>query len=159
MGCQVVSSMENETLNMWKGNSLLCYKRAQSINFYSSTITVAPAGGISASMTPCAANNTYQVQTLPGVPCPVTSISSASLGSSQTKLTLDSTNGYILNFIAETGYPIANIKLSEYQFCDFFNQSNISPNKMGRYILEQSTSTTPCTVIDPRMVNIDQLDE
>ena len=159
MGCQVVSSMENETLNMWKGNSLLCYKRAQSINFYSSTMTVAPAGGISASMTPCAVNNTYQVQTLPGVPCPVTSISNASLGSSQAKLTLDLTNNYYLNFIAETGYPIANIKLSEYQFCDFFNQTNISPNKMGRYILEQSTSTTPCTVTDPRMVNIDQLDE
>jgi hypothetical protein len=30
---------------------------------------------------------------------------------------------------------------------------------MGRYILEQSTSTTPCSVTDPRMVTIDQLDE
>jgi hypothetical protein len=97
---------------MWKGNSLLCYKRAQAMNFYNSIITTAPAGGISPTMTPCAVNNTYQVQTLPGVPCPVTSISNASLGGSQTRLTLDSTNNYFLNFIAETGYPIADIKLS-----------------------------------------------
>jgi hypothetical protein len=110
-------------------------------------------------MTSCAVNATYQVQTLPGVPCPLSAASNASLGGSQTKLTLDSTNNYFLNFIAETGYPIANIKLSEYQFCEFYNQTNISPNKLGRYILEQSSSTTPCATTDPRMVTIDQLDE
>ena len=93
-----------QNLNILKGSSLLCYKRAQSINYYSSTMIVAPAGAISTSMTPCSANNTYQVQTLHGVPCPVTSISNTSLGSSQTKITLDSPNNYYLNFVAETGY-------------------------------------------------------
>ena len=61
-------------------------------------------------------------------------------------------NGWEVNYIG------ASIKLSEYQFCDFFNETNVSPNKMGRYILEQSTSTALCTVTDPRTVNIDQLD-
>jgi hypothetical protein len=151
--------MTSETLNMWKGTSLLCFKRAESMNFYNSIMTSAPAGGTSPTMTPCSVNTTYQVQTLPGVTCPLTAVSNASLGSAQTKLTLDTTNNYFLNFIAETGYPIANIKLTEYQFCEFYNQTNISPNKQGRYILEQQTATTPCSTTDPRMVNIDQLDE
>jgi hypothetical protein len=155
LGCQVVSAMNSATLNMWKGSSLLCYKRAESMNFYNSIMTSAPSGGSSASMTSCAVNNTYQVYTLPGVACPLTAASNASLGSGQTKLSIDPTNNYFLNFRAETGYPIANIKLTEYQFCDFYNQSNISPNKLGRYILEQQTATTPCSTTDPRMVTID----
>jgi hypothetical protein len=68
---------------------------------------------------------------------------------------MDSTNNYFLNFAAETGYPIANIKLTEYQFCEFYNQTNISPNKAGTYVLEQQTVTKPCSVIDPRMITID----
>lgn len=84
-------------------------------------MTSAPAGGTSPNMTACSLNTTYQVYTLPGVNCPLTAISNASLGSSATSLPLDTTNGYNLNFVAQTGYPIANIKLTEYQFCDFFN--------------------------------------
>ncbi len=82
------------------------------MNFYNSILTTAPAGGISSNMTRCAVNTTYQVQTLPGVTCPLTALSNASLGGAQTKLTLDTTNNYFLNFIAETGYPIANVKLT-----------------------------------------------
>lgn len=151
--------MGSETLNMWKGTSLLCYKRAKSMNFYNSILTTAPAGGVSPTMTTCSSSTPYQVQTLPGVTCPITAISNASLGGTQTKLTLDTTNNYFLNFIAETGYPIANVKLTEYQFCEFYNQTNISPNKQGRYILEQQSVSSPCSSTDPRMINIDQLDE
>lgn len=87
------------------------------MNFYNSILTTAPAGGISPNMTTCSSNTSYQVQTLPGVTCPITAISNASLGATQTTLTLDTTNNYFLNFIAETGYPVANVKLTEYQFC------------------------------------------
>lgn len=159
MGCKIVSPMSAETLNMWKGTSLICYKRATSMNFYNSIRTTAPSGGTSPTMTPCAVNQTYQVYTLPGVTCPISSISNQSLGSAQTQLTLDTTNNYFMNFVSGTGYPIANIKLTEYQFCDYFNTTNISPNKAGRYVLEQSSISQPCSKTDPRMVTIDQLDE
>lgn len=112
MGCKVVSPMTAETLNMWKGTSLICYKRANSMNFYNSILTTAPSGGTSPNMTACAVNQTYQVYTLPGVTCPISSISNQSLGSAQTQLTLDTTNNYKMNFISETGYPVANIKLT-----------------------------------------------
>jgi hypothetical protein len=59
MGCQVVTAMTAETLNMWKGSSLLCYKRASAMNFYNSIITSAPAGGTSPNMTICSLNQTY----------------------------------------------------------------------------------------------------
>jgi hypothetical protein len=121
--------MTQETLNMWKGSSLLCYKRANTMNFYNSITTTAPSGGTSPNMTACSVNQTYQVYTLPGVSCPITAVSNQTLGSSHTQLILDSTNNYALDFISETSYPIANIKLTEYQFCAFFNQTNISPNK------------------------------
>lgn len=52
---------------MWKGSSLLCFKRAKAMNFYNSIMTDAPAGGSSPTMTVCALNETYQVYTLPGV--------------------------------------------------------------------------------------------
>lgn len=159
MGCQVINAMGAETLNMWKGASLLCYKRAKSMNFYNSIMTAAPSGGTSPNMSVCAVNSSYQVYTLPGVSCPLTAVSNASLGSSGTKLTMDPINNYFLNFAAETGYPIANIKLTEYQFCEFYNQTNISPNKEGTYILEQQSLTQPCPTTDPRMIPIDQIDE
>lgn len=73
---------------MWKGTSLLCYKRANNINFYHSTMTEAPSGGTSSNMTACASGETYQVYTLPDVSCPVSSIANTSIGSSQTTLTL-----------------------------------------------------------------------
>lgn len=82
------------------------------MNFYNSIMADAPAGGSSPTMTVCALNETYQVHTLPGVECPVTAFSSASLGSSQTQLTLDSTSGAVLNFINRTNYPIAGFKLT-----------------------------------------------
>jgi hypothetical protein len=156
-GCSTVNSMTQQTMNMWKGESLLCYKRANSMNFYNSIMTTAPAGGSSASMTACGVNQTYEVNTLPGVECPITAISSSSVGTAQTTMTLDSKNGAKLNFINKTNYPIAAFKLTEYQFCDFFNVSNISPNKKGTYILEKSNLTNPCPLTDPRMVQIDTL--
>ena len=149
--------MAAQTLNMWKGSSLLCYKRANNINFYHSTMTEAPVGGTSPSMTARAAGESYQVYTLPGVSCPVSTISNTSIGSSQSTLTLDTSNNYVINFQAESAYPVADIKLSEYAFCEFFNQDNISPNKQGNYILEQVSMTEPCTTNDSRMVTIDSL--
>ncbi len=122
-------------------------------------MTNAPAGGTSPNMTVCSVNTTQQVYTLPGVPCPITAVSNASLGAAQTSLTLDSKNGYKLNFISQKGYPIANFKLTEYQFCSYFNTSNISPNKQGTYQLCNVLLSTPCSKTDPRMVSIDMLDE
>ena len=63
-------------------------------------MTKAPSGGSSALMTSCATNQSYQVTTLPSVACPITGFSNSSLGSAQTTLTLDSVNGYKLNFIS-----------------------------------------------------------
>ncbi len=80
------------------------------MNFYNSAMAKAPSGGSSPLMTSCATNQSYEVYTLPSVPCPVTGFSNSSLGSAQTTLTLDSTNGYKLNFISQTGYPIAGFK-------------------------------------------------
>ena len=159
MGCKIVSPMSAETLNMWKGTSLICYKRANSMNFYNSILTTAPSGGTSPNMTACAVNQNYKDYILPGVTCPISSISNQSLGSAQTQLTIDSANNYFMNFVSETGYPIANIKLTEYQFCDYFNATNISPNKAGRYVLEQNPINQPCSKTDPRMVTVDQFDE
>lgn len=105
------------------------------MNFYNSVNATAPAGGSSSNMTVCAYNQSYQVYTLPGVSCPVTAASNSSLGSAQSTLSMDSKFGYNFNFINQTGYPIAAFKTTEYAFCDFFNTSNISPNKQGTYIL------------------------
>jgi hypothetical protein len=102
---------------MWKGGSLICEKRAKSMNFYNSIITTAPSGGSSPTMTVCAFNQTYQSYTLPGVSCPITAASNSSLGVNQTQLILDDEGIYQFNFAKETGYPIAAFKLTEYQFC------------------------------------------
>lgn len=64
-----------------------------------------------------------------------------------------------MNFVTQSGYPIAHFKLSEYQFCDFFNTTNISPNKQGTYMLLSQSLSTPCPTTDPRMIVIDSLDE
>ena len=108
----MVNALAAQNLNMWKSNSLLCYKRASSMTFYESVMTQAPSGGTSATMSTCAVNATYQVSTLPGVPCPVTAFSNSSVGTSQTTLTLDSTTNTVLNFINQTSYPIAALKLT-----------------------------------------------
>jgi hypothetical protein len=129
------------------------------MNFYNSILTTAPTGGTSSNMSVCSSSQPYQVYTLPGVTCPVTIVSNASVGGSQTILTLDSVNAYTMNYNTQTGYPIADFKLTEYQFCPFFNQSNISPNKQGTYILGLQTLSTSCSTTDPRMINIDSLDE
>lgn len=105
------------------------------MNFYNSVNTTAPTGGTSSNMSVCALNQSYQVYTLPGVSCPITAAANSSLGSSQTTLNLDTNFGYNFNFINQTGYPIAGFKITEYAFCDFFNTTNISPNKQGNYIL------------------------
>lgn len=81
------------------------------------------------------------------------------MGTAQTRLTLDSVNNQYLNHISQTNYPIATFKLSEYQFCDFFDTLNISPNKQGTYILELSNLASPCPRTDPRMVQVDSIDE
>lgn len=111
-GCSTVSAMGSEVMNMWKGSSLLCYKRADSMTFYNSVIKNAPPGGSSSNMTSCGDNQTYQVYTLPGVECPITAVSNTTVGTSQVTLTLDSTHGNILNFINKTNYPIADFKLT-----------------------------------------------
>ena len=82
------------------------------MSFYQSVVAEAPAGGTAPTMTPCAVNNTYEVNTLPGVPCPVTAFSNNTVGASQTTLTLDSSTGSVLNFIDQSGYPIADFKLT-----------------------------------------------
>jgi hypothetical protein len=120
---------------MWKGSQLICFKRAQSMTFYNSILSAAPSGGSSSNMTACSSSKPYQVYTYPGVTCPITAVSNGSLGGSQTTMTLDAINNYNINFNTQTGYPIADFKLTEYQFCSFFNQTNISPNKQGTYIL------------------------
>ena len=121
------------------------------MTFYESVVTEAPMGGTSPNMTTCAASNAYEVTTLPGVPCPVSAFSNNSVGGSQTTLSLDATNNYNLNFINQTGYPIAAFKLTEYQFCEFFNVTNISPNKGGTYVLLNSNLNNPCATTDSRM--------
>lgn len=57
------------------------------------------------------------------------------------------------------GYPIADFKLTEYNFCPFFDQINISPNKDGNYVLEIDNYSTTCTGTDPRINEIDFLTE
>lgn len=151
--------MSAETLNMWKGGKLICLKRAVSMNFYTSTVTTAPSGLSTLNMTPCAFNTSYQVYTIPGVNCPVTTISNTSLGSAQTSLLLDSTNNLSFNYLSQNGYPIAAVKLTEYQFCSDYSKVNISPNKTGTYILEIQELTNPCSQTDPRVVQFDQLNE
>jgi hypothetical protein len=159
LGCQTVNAIVAQILNMWKASSLLCYKRAKSMTFYESVGTQAPVGGTSSLMSTCSVNQTYQVSTLPGVPCPITAFSKNSVGTSQSTLTLDSTSNALLNFINQTGYPIAAFKLTEYQFCEYFNETNISPNKKGTYLLEKSSLFDPCPTTDPRMVEVDSMDE
>ena len=129
------------------------------MSFYESVMTKAPSGGTATTMSTCAFNTTYQVSTLPGVPCPISAFSKNTVGSSQTTLTLDSNTNAVLNFINQSSYPIAAFKLTEYQFCEFFNTSNISPSKKGTYILENSQLSTPCPTTDPRMVESDTMDE
>jgi hypothetical protein len=89
MGCETVNSMSSEVLNMWKGKQLICYKRAKSMTFYNSVLTTAPLGGTAPTMTACASGQNYQAYTLPGVTCPITAVSNASLGSTQTSMVLD----------------------------------------------------------------------
>ena len=112
LGCDGIDPLNAQKLNMWKGTSLLCFKRANNINFYHSAMTKAPSGGTSSSMAACSVDKDYQVYTLPGVSCPVSGLSNTSLGSSQSTLTLESDNNYVMNFISESGYPIADIKLT-----------------------------------------------
>lgn len=94
---------------------------------------------------------------LPGIPCPVTLISNASISASQETLTLSDTQG--LNFISEVGYPIADFKLTEYNFCKFFDEINISPGRNGNYVLENLNKTITCSGSDPRMKEFDYMTE
>ena len=87
------------------------------MSFYQSVLTDAPLGGTSPNMSVCAANTTYEVNTLPGVPCPVTAFSNNTVGASQTTLTMDAASNAVLNFMNQSGYPISDFKLTEYQFC------------------------------------------
>ena len=56
LNCQSISPVAAQILNMWKDSSLICYKRAESMNFYKSVDTQAPQGGISATMDTCSSN-------------------------------------------------------------------------------------------------------
>lgn len=147
--------MSSETLNMWKGGKLICLKRAVSMNFYTSTVTTAPSGLSTLNTSTCAFNTSYQVYTIPGVNCPVTAMSNSSLGSAQTSLLLDTANNKNFNYLSQNGYPIAAVKLTEYQFCNYYSQVNISPNKTGTYILEIEELSTPCSQTDPRVIQFD----
>lgn len=99
----------------------------------------------------------YQVNTLSNLECPVTNVANASIDSTQKTLTLDSTKSIFLNFASRRDYPIADFKLSEYQFCPFFPQINISPNKDGNYKLAITNRTEPCNGTDPRMKTFDSM--
>jgi hypothetical protein len=82
------------------------------MTFYESVVTQAPSGGTSSTMSTCASNTSYQVSTLPGVPCPISAFSNSTVGTSQATLTLDSNTNAVLNFINQTSYPIAAFKLT-----------------------------------------------
>ena len=99
--------MSPQELKMWKGGKLLCYKRAQSLNFYNSTLESTPDG---TELKTCASGQDYQVKTLPQLDCPVSDISNASFSSTQETLGLDTNNS--LYFISQIGYPIADFKLT-----------------------------------------------
>jgi hypothetical protein len=129
-GCSTISPMGKQQMKMWKGGKLLCYKRASSLNFYNSTLDVTPDG---TELVHCAEDRQYQVNTLPNVSCPINDISNRSFGNSQTTLNLDTEHS--LYYVSGQGYPIADFKLTEYEFCPYFEEINISPNKEGNYIL------------------------
>jgi len=86
-GCQQISAMTQQTLNMWKGGKLICVKREQGVSFYDS-VELTTSGGI--ELTTCATNKTYQFNTLPNVSCPITQTSNTTLPSS-TIISLSST--------------------------------------------------------------------
>lgn len=137
-------------MNFWKGGKLLCAKRIASLTFYNSTY---PAGTQS-----CSSGQPYQVQTYLNVSCPVSVASNQSTGTiGETVLLLNSTSNDSIFYQKQTGYPIADFKLSEYEFCPTYSQKNISPNKTGNYVLEPSNVTT-CNGSDPRMVAFDGID-
>ena len=140
---------------MWKGSKLLCYKRVTSLSFYNSTLTTTPSG---TTLKTCAPNLSYQVSTLPNISCPSTTISNSTLSSStQTTLTLSSTLNQKLFYESQLNYPIAAFKITEYQFCPFLDDNNISPNKNGNYILELTNFSTSCVGTDPRVVEFDYM--
>ena len=64
-----------------------------------------------------------------------------------------------LYFVPEMGYPIADFKLTEYRFCPFFDEINISPEKKGNYILEIDSYTETCVGSDPRIKEFDSMTE
>jgi hypothetical protein len=137
-------------MNFWKGGKLLCIKRIKSLTFYNSTYPI--------STTACANGQPYQVQTYLNVSCPISNASNMSLGANATSLLLDSVSLDSLDFLRSVGYPIADFKMTEYEFCPTFSQKNISPNKTGNYVLEPNNITT-CQGTDPRVVTFDQIDE
>lgn len=150
-------ALQKQNMKMWKGSKLLCYKRVDSLNFYNSTLTATPEG---VTMKTCALNASYQVQTLPNISCPASVIANTSVGTStQTTLILDATNTSKLFYESQQNYPIADFKLTEYAFCPFFSENNISPDKNGNYILELTNFSSTCTGTDPRMVEFDYLTE
>lgn len=92
---------------MWKGGKLLCYKRASSLNFYNSTLEKTEDNIV---MKACASEKNYEVNTLPDLDCPVSDISNASFGTTQSSLTLDTLNS--LHIVSQSNYPIADFKLT-----------------------------------------------
>lgn len=97
--------MPSQVLNMWKGGKLICQKRATALNFYQSITTDLQNG---TNMTVCAVNQSYQVNTLPNVSCPITQASNNSLTASQTSLLLDPINLLYFNYVSQNGYPIVD---------------------------------------------------
>lgn len=99
--------MGAQSLKMWKGGKLLCYKRTESLSFYNSTLEKLDDGTV---FNKCGEGTDSEVSMLPGVDCPVTLINNSTLGPSSTELILDDENS--LFFESEVGYPIADFKLS-----------------------------------------------
>ncbi len=95
---------------------------------------------------------------LPDISCPITQISNSSLSASSTILTLDTVNNQKLSYVSQNNYPIADFKVSEHSFCEFLNEINISPGKVGNYKLEIS-KYAPCAGTDPRYVDFDKMNE
>jgi hypothetical protein len=58
-----------------------------------------------------------------------------SLSASSTILSLDTAHNQKLSYVSQNNYPIADFKISENSFCEFLNQINISPGKVGNYKL------------------------
>lgn len=128
LGCRTLQAIDRMNIKMWKGNKLLCYKRVDSLTFYNSSLDQLEGVG---SMKSCGLGQDYLVKTLPELNCPVTQIGNKTKLNvfNYGKIELDSLNNHNLYNYFEDGYPVVDFKLSEYRYCPYLDQINISPQK------------------------------